>query len=1327
MAIIYSYPLNDDIKPLDELVGTTEKNINGQLKTVTRNFLLSDIAEFLIIDGGIQKTLTLTTNGTSGVSTLDQVTGILNIPHYPGELKVASLFKETFEYTSSDSFTLINTINNVLQVIVNTTSLHPVAYSVELPNIVNVLNQLYPGDTITIIYNYLEEVVETPNLQSVTDEGDSTTNQIEAQGFIKAGGLSTEFLMADGSTSNASPFTPSDYDLDEFTNAGIDPFAHVSDIANKENSANKQNSLAVDGTGTKFPTVDAVNAGISSANYWTKTGNDIVNNNTLGYLNLRTGTEVTYIKFLDSSDNLVGTFKSDSGIFVTKKVGGGFSASDEGTGMTFPTNNVLFRSYNGGANRFTFLSMYNTDTTGTVTNINTATTVNPTSGNANFTEFNISPTINQTGGANGITRGLYINPTLTSAADFRAIEVTAGKVIVPTAANSNEAINKGQLESYTTAQLAGKMNNPSLTASYIPRALTSTTIGNSRIVDTDTYLGIGTVNTPTKDITLGYQFDREIGIELSSNTVEGKTLTISAGKTINYVPNTNFNSLNQTTRNWIPITVLANNDVYAGVIGGLLYVKTAATSTFLPVVGNLTGDFDSFATAVNGTDIYAVTYIYSGYYKLINGVGPWIAVPDATVTQARGITVAPNGDVYIAGAGTGLFKQTGGIGSFAVADATARQWWGLTAAPNGDIYASENVGDWYKQTGGTGSFVSMGFTARGYVALRASTNGNIYGCVPNGNIYMYNGSNLLDLGQNYGVQWRGLASDTNGNMYATAYADNIYLQANDTLGTPNLQGGTLKLNSGTGKGTGASDIEMYTGQVLASGTDMQIETLRAKINNTGLMTLPSVTNALIDADTTGKAVVTKEYVNNKISTYNTYFVNSVTGNNTTGVFQDANKPFATIDYINANFTITDGTIFYLQGTGQTYLINNQLQAKKQSIIADEGSTNILDFSSNTNASAMVTGGSNNVVTIKMPNGVLRCERSGGTGVSFTWYEASTLIDLNVREIYWNTSTNLASSGGNFCRVKADKISARTVLLQFLTNDIIVQEFICLANNTSLSSYGYGITINLISGSGNYALNMNNDTNLYIKYIIGDVTATGGINFGVYLGGVDVTFNNSTINIFNFSSTNNVSSVNIKRYVRGTINSITTFSGTVAGLLNFTNFRCNLNTGSFNIPVVSTLSNLIFENCSIKSTNSPITLVTSAGTSTIEIKNCAFEVVNAVPLVTGGAGGTNTLKIAGLSTNATVLSDQNGTGVTVNVIGKQVVADGVDSKDAINKGQLDSKRIQRLAQYTVATLPTGAQGDTAYVTDAMLPTYLGTVTGGGSVVCKVFYNGTNWIT
>ena len=47
-------------------------------------------------------------------------------------------------------------------------------------------------------------------------------------------------------------------------------------------------------------------------------------------------------------------------------------------------------------------------------------------------------------------------------------------------------------------------------------------------------------------------------------------------------------------------------------------------------------------------------------------------------------------------------------------------------------------------------------------------------------------------------------------------------------------------------------------------------------------------------------------------------------------------------------------------------------------------------------------------------------------------------------------------------------------------------------------------------------------------------------------------------------------------------------------------------------------------------------------------------------------------------------------------------------------------------YTVATLPSGTIGDTAYVTDAVSPTYLGNLVGGGSIVCPAFYNGTAWI-
>lgn len=71
-----------------------------------------------------------------------------------------------------------------------------------------------------------------------------------------------------------------------------------------------------------------------------------------------------------------------------------------------------------------------TSTSGTQIGLSFTGAFNPTSGTATYAGFSIAPTINQTGGANGITRGLYINPTLTAAADFRAIEVANGTTVL---------------------------------------------------------------------------------------------------------------------------------------------------------------------------------------------------------------------------------------------------------------------------------------------------------------------------------------------------------------------------------------------------------------------------------------------------------------------------------------------------------------------------------------------------------------------------------------------------------------------------------------------------------------------------------------------------------------------------------------------------------------------------------------------------------------------------------------------------------------------------------------------------------------------------------
>lgn len=55
----------------------------------------------------------------------------------------------------------------------------------------------------------------------------------------------------------------------------------------------------------------------------------------------------------------------------------------------------------------------------------------PTSGTGVFNTLNISPTINQTGvTGTPITRGVYINPTLTSALDWRSLEITRGNIVL---------------------------------------------------------------------------------------------------------------------------------------------------------------------------------------------------------------------------------------------------------------------------------------------------------------------------------------------------------------------------------------------------------------------------------------------------------------------------------------------------------------------------------------------------------------------------------------------------------------------------------------------------------------------------------------------------------------------------------------------------------------------------------------------------------------------------------------------------------------------------------------------------------------------------------
>jgi hypothetical protein len=135
--------------------------------------------------------------------------------------------------------------------------------------------------------------------------------------------------------------------------------------------------------------------------------------------------------FWDNTNNRLGILTSSPSYGLD--VNGDARATNLYTGIIYARSSALQYISAGGnsLNQHLFTVTSNQNPTSGDTFIgNFSSTFNPTSGTATYSTLRLVPTINQTGGASGITRGIYVSPTLTSAADFRAIEVERGKVIL---------------------------------------------------------------------------------------------------------------------------------------------------------------------------------------------------------------------------------------------------------------------------------------------------------------------------------------------------------------------------------------------------------------------------------------------------------------------------------------------------------------------------------------------------------------------------------------------------------------------------------------------------------------------------------------------------------------------------------------------------------------------------------------------------------------------------------------------------------------------------------------------------------------------------------
>ncbi len=373
------------------------------------------------------------------------------------------------------------------------------------------------------------------------------------------------------------------------------------------------------------------------------------------------------------------------------------------------------------------------------------------------------------------------------------------------------------------AQMSGVVN-------YLVKFGTATTGVVSRLWDTGTYLGIGTVNSPLKDITLGNQYNREIGIELSNSTTVGRDLIISAGKTINYQLNTAFLRTYEVSRDWYDMATTPSGDILAVTQGGNLYKQTGGVGAFVSQVNNPGGTPQGITVAPNG-DVYVCQYI-GDIQKQTGGVGSFVGLGQGA-RNWQGIEANTNGDIYAVAQGDGIYMQTGGAGNFVTLGQSVLAWTAICYS-NGHMFAYA-TGIIYKQTNSIGNFNVFQSTVVAVVRgmCGSTVNNNIYAFGSGQDIYFSNGGAAF-IALNQGIkQYRGGTIKNSGDVYACVFNEDIYLQNNDSIGAINLDGGTLINKAGTGKGTGKSRYQIVTGQKTVSGTDMQLETVRAEFDEDG--------------------------------------------------------------------------------------------------------------------------------------------------------------------------------------------------------------------------------------------------------------------------------------------------------------------------------------------------------------------------------------------------------------------------------------------------------------------------------------------------------------
>lgn len=417
------------------------------------------------------------------------------------------------------------------------------------------------------------------------------------------------------------------------------------------------------------------------------------------------------------------------------------------------------------------------------------------------------------------------------------------------------------------AQLNGTINN-------LVKFGTATTGVNSSVREVGTQLLINNSEAfpnSSYNVSLGFDADKVISIEDSDNTIEGRNLTIKAGKAINFTKSNSFISSVKNGSIYMHIDKVTGDIYY--VSGNFINKIIFNNDTFTTSVNSNISSPQSISINYTTKDVWVIALAPAGnppriskqtagsglfVEQAVSGISNYVS--SSSNFAVCSIFVNPvNSDIFVGmpGTGGGFYKQTGGVGAFSK----------ITGAPdtlqptrimcnplNNDVIICHLVGSTgflLKQSGGIGAFnqiLTLGGGAGSVPNLFSFdieySTGTIYttsGGLLSGFDIIYkqtngSGSFIIQTTTNSPIAYNyqtppSIFINHLGNVLY--FSDKMYIQTNYAIGTANLKGGALKLKAGTGKGTGQSRIEFITGAKLGSGTDMQLETLREYITENG--------------------------------------------------------------------------------------------------------------------------------------------------------------------------------------------------------------------------------------------------------------------------------------------------------------------------------------------------------------------------------------------------------------------------------------------------------------------------------------------------------------